>query len=143
MFRELKLLKLIYQYHIEESEVRYEHVKGEVDDLEKKFKKVNEKVDAEDDDRRRRLCSMETPKKTKVSFPRFRGKNFEDLNEIKAEVEDGFKTNQIKKKEQVQMLKKCLKENPVKLKVKQKKDAILKLEEMPDDKLRGKKDFIA
>ena len=41
------------------------------------------------------------------------------------------------------MLKKCLKENPVKLKVKQKKDAILKLEEMPDDKLRGKKDFIA
>ena len=63
MFRELKLLKLIYQYHIEESEVRYEHVKGEVDDLEKKFKKFNEKVDAEDDDRRRRLCSMETPKK--------------------------------------------------------------------------------
>ena len=48
MFRELKLLKLIYQYHIEESEVRYEHVKGEVDDLEKKFKKVNENVDAED-----------------------------------------------------------------------------------------------
>ena len=79
MFRELKLLKLIYQYHIEESEVRYEHVKGEVDDLEKKFKKVNEKVDAEDDDRRRRLCSMETPKKTKVSFPRFRGKNFENV----------------------------------------------------------------
>ena len=65
------------------------------------------------------------------------------MNEIKVEVEDGFKTNQIKKKEQVQMLKKCLKENPVKLKVEQKKDAILKLEEMPDDKLRGKKDFIA
>ena len=164
MFRNLKDLK--NTYNIEENEVRCEFVEKEVADIEKVFNEVKEKLEAEDEERG--LYSMEKVKSTKVNLPTFSGKDFEDFSKFQADMEDGFKTNRVSKKEQIHKLRECLKGqarklipdsnvtdvstaweilkkafgNPIKI-IKQRKDALLKLGEMPPDKTRGEKDLRA
>ena len=158
MLRNLKDLK--NTYNIEENEVRCEFVERDVAEIEKVFNEVKEKLETEDEERG--LYSMEKPKTSKVNLPIFSGKDFEDFSKFHADMEDGFKTNRISRKEQIHKLRECLKGqarklipdsnvtdvstaweilkkaygNPIKI-IKQRKDALLKLGEMPSDKSRG------
>ena len=103
MFRNLKDLK--NTYNIEEDEVRCEFVEREIAEIEKVFDGVKEKLEAEDEERG--LYSMEKAKSTKVNLPTFSGKDYEDFSKFQADMEDGFKTNRVSKKEQIHKLRMC------------------------------------
>ena len=164
MLRSLKDLK--NTYNIEENEVRCEFVERDVAEIEKVFNEVKEKLETEDEERG--LYSMEKPKTSNVNFPTFSGKDCEDFSRFQADMEDGFKTNRVSRKEQIHKLRECLRGqarklipdsnvtdvntawdilkkaygNPIKI-IKQRKDALLKLGEMPHHKIKGEKDLRA
>ena len=54
------------------------------------------------------MYSLEKPKTTSINLPTFSGKDFEDFSKFKLDMDDGFKTNRISKKEQIQKLRECL-----------------------------------
>ena len=105
MFRKLKDLKTTY--NIEEDEVNYAFLEREVIGMEKVFIEVKEKLETEDEERG--LYSMDKAKTSKVNLPTFSGKDSEDFSKFQADMEDGFKTNRVSRKEQIHKLRECVK----------------------------------
>ena len=162
MLRQLVDLKNVY--NILENEVKCEDTANELHILEMTFNEVKENLEAEDEDRG--LYSLEKPKTTSINLPTFSGKDFEDFSKFKLDMEDGFKTNRISKKEQIQKLRECLNGqarklvpdsnvtdlgtawevlhkaygNPIKI-IRHRKEALLKLGEMPSDRVEGQNDL--
>ena len=159
-----KLVDLKNVHDIQENEVRCEEVEVDVQELEEAFKEVKEKLEAEDEERG--LYSLEKPKTTSINLPTFSGKDFEDFSKFKIDMQDGFKTNRVSKKEQIHKLRECLKGqarklipdsnvtdvgtawevlqkaygNPIKI-IKQRKEALLKLGRMPGGVVKGQDDL--
>ena len=141
-----------------------DHVEEEVHDLEVAFNAVKEKLEAEDEERG--LYTLEKSKTTTINLPTFSGKDYEDFSKFKLDMEDGFKTNRISKKEQIHKLRECVKGqarklipdsnvtdvgtaweilqesygNPIKI-IKQQKEALLKLGELPSGRVKGQDDL--
>ena len=162
MLRQLVDLKNVH--NILENEVECDDIVSEVQEIEVAFKEIKEKLEAEDEERG--LYSLEKPRTTSKNLPTFSGKDSEDFSKFKLDMEDGFKANRVSKKEQIQKLRECLKGqarklvpdsnvtdvktaweilkkafgNPIKI-IKQRKEALLKLGEMPSGKVKGQKDL--
>ena len=152
MMRDLKTLQR--GYDVDGEEIKCNEMDEVVDDLREELKEVKQKIVNED--KERKLYSLDTTKVSKVNLPMFGGEDHEDFSKFKEDIGKGFVTNRISRDEQLIKLRECLKGNarkvvpnsnvtdikeawrilklafgnPIKI-IKQRKEALLKLGHLP------------